>query len=68
MLAGDAVAEMLMALGPYEPPSGSSVSGSGQGVDYLQYHEIVNFLGKQVIYTTVKTIVVYPEIISIFVS
>ena len=57
-----------MAWGPYEPPSGSSVSGSGQGVDYLQYHEIVNFLGKQVIYTTVKTIVVYPEIISIFVS
>ena len=40
----------------------------GQGVDYLQYHEIVNFLGKQVIYTIVKTIIVYPEIMSIFVS
>ena len=40
----------------------------GQGVGYLQYHGIVNFLGKQVIYTIVKTIVVYPEIISIFVS
>ena len=68
MLAGDAVAEMLMALGPYEPPSGSRASGGSQGVGYLQYHGIVNFLGKQVIYTIVKTIVVYPEIISIFVS